>query len=71
MSGDGLRSSVREQRAGKALRHGMNGQAFIAQQNQGGRHHQRRRGQGKVLAQRVHEGKDIPNAVRATSPGGS
>lgn len=28
MSGAGLRSSVREQRAGKALRHGMNGQAL-------------------------------------------
>lgn len=57
MSGDGLRSSVREQRAGKALRHGMNGQAFIAQQNQGGRHHQRRRGRGEMLAQRVQRGR--------------
>lgn len=57
MSGDGLRSSVRERRAGKALRHGMKGQAFIAQQNQGGRHHQRRRGLGEILAQRVQRGR--------------
>lgn len=48
MSGDDLRSSVREQRAGKALRDDIRD-----------RHHQRRRGRdwGEMLAQRVQRGK--------------
>ena len=81
MSGDDLRSSVREQRAGKALRHGMKGQALrnkirgtgITNAAGGGTGGLAQRVQrGKTFRLRVERraGKELNDGTRETSDAG-